>query len=101
MTLEKKAKPKKKTYVLVATIAAYLIIAVLAYSFITGFGELNQKNNELAAKQEELRIIEEINKELETITKAGDDNAFIERAARDELGYAKNDERVFVDLTKD
>ena len=39
------------------------------------------------------------NDELERVLESGSDTEIIERVARDKLGYAKPNERVFIDVT--
>lgn len=60
--------------------------------------DISAKRQELAAVdnslQEQLAANDELNREL-----ASGDQAIIERAARDELGYARPNERIFVDVS--
>ena len=61
---------------------------------------------DIAAKQKELQDLEnqleqqrQQNDELERVLESGSDQDIIERVARDKLGYAKPNERVFIDVT--
>ena len=61
---------------------------------------------DIAAKQKELQDLEnqleqqrQQNDELERVRESGSDQEIIERVARDKLGYAKPNERVFIDVT--
>ena len=61
---------------------------------------------DMAAKQKELQDLEnqleqqrQQNDELERVLESGSDQEIIERVARDKLGYAKPNERVFIDVT--
>lgn len=61
---------------------------------------------DIAAKQKELQGLEnqleqqrQQNDELERVLESGSDLEIIERVARDKLGYAKPNERVFIDVT--
>lgn len=61
---------------------------------------------DIAAKQKELQDLEnqleqqrQQNDELERVLESGNDQEIIERVARDKLGYAKPNERVFIDVT--
>ena len=65
---------------------------------------LNQVD--IAAKQQELQDLtdqveqqREQNDELNRVLESGSDLEIIERVARDKLGYAKPNERVFIDVT--
>ncbi len=61
---------------------------------------------DIAVKQKELQDLEnqleqqrQQNDELERVLESGSDQEIIERVARDKLGYAKPNERVFIDVT--
>ena len=61
---------------------------------------------DIAAKQKELQDLEtqleqqrQQYDELERVLESGSDTEIIERVARDKLGYAKPNERVFIDVT--
>ena len=61
---------------------------------------------DIVAKQKELQDLEnqleqqrQQNDELERVLESGSDQEIIERVARDKLGYAKPNERVFIDVT--
>ena len=61
---------------------------------------------DIAAKQKELQDLEaqleqqqQQNDELERVLESGSELEIIERVARDKLGYAKPNERVFIDVT--
>lgn len=61
---------------------------------------------DIAAKHKELQDLEnqleqqrQQNDELERVLESGSDQEIIERVARDKLGYAKPNERVFIDVT--
>lgn len=61
---------------------------------------------DIAAKQKELQDLEnqleqqrQQNDELERVLESGSDQEIIERVARNKLGYAKPNERVFIDVT--
>ena len=61
---------------------------------------------DIAAKQKELQDLEnqleqqrQQNDELERVLESGSDQEIIDRVARDKLGYAKPNERVFIDVT--
>ena len=61
---------------------------------------------DIAAKQKELQGLEnqleqqrQQNDELERVLESGSDLEIIERVARNKLGYAKPNERVFIDVT--
>ena len=59
---------------------------------------------EIAAKRQQLEnVTQQVeaqqaqNEELQRTTQADDEASYMERVARDKLGYARPDERVFID----
>ncbi len=78
----------------VAAASVYLLV-----SFIGGQMQVAEKQQELdllTAKVEEQTLK---NAELERMMASGDEDAYVERVAREKLGYARPDERVFVDIS--
>ena len=78
------------------------LLALAAY-LVTGM-VLNQV--EIAAKRQQLDAVQQQldaqltqNDELSRVLQSGTDEEIVERVARDQLGYAKPNERVFVDMT--
>lgn len=61
--------------------------------------QIAAKRQELAAVQAQLASQQQQNDELSRVLESGSDLEIIERVARDKLGYAKPNERVFVDVT--
>ena len=60
--------------------------------------QISSKRQELEAVQAQLESQQQ-NDELSRVLESGTDLEIIERVARDKLGYAKPNERVFVDVT--
>lgn len=91
-------KTKKRTKSIILTIA---ILAVLGYSCVSfcelqiKIGEADKKCQEIltACEKQELE-----NEELENLLNNGDKAEYIERVARDQLGYVMPDEKVFYDV---
>ena len=61
--------------------------------------QISSKRQELEAVQAQLESQQQQNDELSRVLESGTDLEIIERVARDKLGYAKPNERVFVDVT--
>ena len=78
--------------------------ALLIGGYLVAGLVLNQVD--IAAKQKELEDLQlqleqqrQQNDELSRVLESGSDLEIIERVARDKLGYAKPNERVFIDVT--
>lgn len=96
----KKNKKKKNSLagLVVKLILAGLMIS-LVVSIISGQMQVAAKQRELAEITEKLELQSETNAELERLMESGDEDAYVERVAREKLGYARPDERVFVDIS--
>lgn len=100
MTKRKEAKKGKKSF---PAFLLKLAVAAAAVYLVTTFigGQLK-----VAAKQRELEEIAarveqqaEVNRELQRMMDTDDEWAYIERVAREKLGYVRPHERVYIDLT--
>ncbi|MDL2293257.1 septum formation initiator family protein [Ruminococcaceae bacterium OttesenSCG-928-D13] len=93
-------KPEKKRFsgfifkLAVAAAAVYLVV-----SFVGGQIRVADKQRELEEINQKLEAQVEENADLQRLMESDDEDAYVERVAREKLGYAKAKERVFVDLT--
>ena len=77
------------------TLAVLVVIAVVAM-FVPQIRHYNELHRKEAALQEEIRLEEEIIKHLQHQQKLlASDPRFVEKIAREELGYSKPGETVF------
>ena len=95
-----KAKAKKNTLLRVSVIL-FLLYVVISLVQIQGSiqfaaAALPQENAALEQQNEEQRIA---NKELERILSDGTEEEYIERIAREQLGFAYPEEQVLVDIS--
>lgn len=81
---------------LVAVLAVYLV-GTLIYNQV----QITAKRQELSDVQEQITQKQQENEELKRLIGdgSGNDDAIIERAARDDLGYARPSERIFYDIS--
>lgn len=95
-TKEKKKRRFSSVFfrVAVAGVAAYLLIYI-----INGQVEVAHMQKELDAVTKEVTAQQELNAELQHMLESGDQDAYVERMAREKLGYAYPDERIFIDIT--
>lgn len=78
------------------------MICILSLSVVIS---LIQLQIDISARKQELTEInkkiseqEEENKELQRLLTLGDDKTYIERFARERLGFAYPDERIYIDM---
>ena len=71
----------------------------LAGALITTQVEIVAKRQQLENITQQVNAQTAENMELQRTLESDDENAYIERVAREKLGYALPDERVFVDMS--
>lgn len=96
MAAEGLRKKKKGLFLRILTLCVLIYVAV---SFVQLQVELSEKRGELALleKQVEDQLLE--NQELRSLLDMRQDDAYIERVARDRLDYAYPDEKVYIDIS--
>ena len=77
---------------------ALLLGGYLVVGLIVNQVEISARRQELAIVQEQLENRLAQNEELTRVLESGDELELIERVARDSLGYAKPNERVFIEV---
>lgn len=78
----------------VLLLGGYLVVGMIFNQV-----EISAKKQQLETLQQQLANQQAQNDELSRVLESGSDEELIERVARDKLGYAKPNERVFVDIT--
>ena len=82
----------------IKSIFAFIVISTLSVSLINSQFELMTKRQELdALEKQETRLIME-NKDASRLLNSETDEEYIERIARERLGYGSPDEKVFMDI---
>lgn len=89
-------KSKKKRYILLYfAIVAFAVYAI--FTLVSINSQIKEKKSELEGYQDEIKIVELKNNELEEAYEATGDSyeKLVEDKAREELDYVKDGERVF------
>lgn len=93
----KKTKKKRNIIfgVLLVLFAAYAVVTLISQQV-----QINQKQSELSELEDKIIIQEVKNGEVEQVYNSSDkeNEEYIKKIARDELGYAEPDERVFINI---
>lgn len=92
-------KTKKRKTSIILTAGLLVLVCYFVVSFIGLQSKINDEKRELAVVNEKCDAQDFENSELERILKDGNELEYIERIARDELGYAKPGERVYSDIS--
>ena len=89
---------KKKTNPIVKiclTAFTFYIVICLVDSQI----DISKKRDELESINEKIAIQKVDNKKLERIINSEEDDEYIEKLARDKLGFAYPDEKIYIDIS--
>lgn len=95
-----KAKPKKKQkHSFLLTLALLLLAGYFVISFVSAQLDIREKEKEAARIQARVEQQQQENARLQAVVDGGDEDAYIERVAREKLGYVMPDEKVYYDIT--
>ena len=95
--MEKKMNASKSRLL---KLAVCLFVAYIAYSIVAQQLEIREKNQILDTLHRQVAEQQEANLEVERLLAMTDDKDYIERLARERLGYAYPDEKVYIDSSK-
>ena len=102
MAAEKKNKQtgkKTRSTSFILTLAIIVVIGYFVISLVSLQMEKNEKAQQVAQAQATLAEKQEKNDQLKSVLEEGDDSDYIERIARDVLGYVLPGERVYYDIS--
>ena len=94
-----KTKKKTRSSSFILTLAIIAIIGYFVISLISLQMQKAEKEQQLAQAQTTLEQKKEKNDELKSLLDEEDDSAYIEKVARDVLGYVLPGERVYYDIS--
>lgn len=100
MAKRQETKKKKSTFSgFLMKLAVLAAVAYLVVTFVSGQLQVAAKQRELDEVTARVELQAEQNRELQQLMDSGDEQAYIERMAREKLRYARPQDRIFVDLT--
>ena len=97
MNRVKKEKKNSRSFFL--TLAVIAVMGYFVISLISLQIEIRDKTKEVEEAKSQYEEIQLENEELESFLADGDESAYIERIARDVLGYVLPGERVYYDIS--
>ncbi|WP_255882957.1 MULTISPECIES: septum formation initiator family protein [unclassified Ruminococcus] len=97
--IEPTKKPKKKRNIVIGTLLGFFAVYAVV-TLISQQVQINRKQSELSQLEDKILIQEVKNGEVEKVYNSDDkeNEEYIRRIAREELGYAEPDERVFINI---
>ncbi len=98
---QNEVKQKKSVLQRVLRLAVAAASVYLLVSFVSGQMQVAAKQRQLAELSTQVEEQKEKNAELTRLMDSGNEDAYIERIAREKLKYARPDERIYVDLTEE
>lgn len=84
---------------LLLRVGVFALIGYLAVTLVVSQVDIMVKRQQLSALQLSIQRQAQQNTELQRLIASGDEKAYIERIARDRLGFAAPGERVFIDIS--
>lgn len=96
-TSAKKMKTSKRSYIV--NLAIVLLICVFLIGLVSTRIEISHQKQQIAAAQQVLVQKKEENAELNELVKKENEEAYMERIARDVLGYVLPGESVYYDVS--
>lgn len=94
-----KNKEKKNSRSFILTLAIIAVMGYFVISLISLQMDIRDKQREVTEAQQVQQEKQAENEELEKFLTDGDESSYIERIARDVLGYVLPSERVYYDIS--
>lgn len=94
-----KNKEKKNSRSFILTLAIIAVMGYFVISLISLQMDIRDKQREVTKAQQVQQEKQAENEELEKFLTDGDESSYIERIARDVLGYVLPGERVYYDIS--
>ncbi|HCR44356.1 MAG TPA: septum formation initiator [Ruminococcaceae bacterium] len=94
---EIKKQKVKKSFLL--RFAIFVFAVYMVWGLVNQQIKINEKRRQLSEIKQQIQVQEIKNGEIKSaLTSDGDNSEYIERKAREDLGYAKPGERVFINI---
>ena len=88
----------KRSNILVTLVVAVVIIAICV-ALVDIFAQINEKKNQLDSLNRQINEQTQENLESQRLLAEEDEETYIEKYAREKLGFARPEERVFYSIT--
>lgn len=91
------AQKKKKTYSTILTVAFAALVCYFVIALISLQSDIKEQKEQIADINAQADAQSADNRELDNLLNDSDLDSYVERIAREELGYVFPDERVYYD----
>ena len=92
--MDKKKKTNPIVKICLTAFTFYIVICLVDSQI-----DISKKRDELESINEKIAIQKVDNKKLERIINSEEDDEYIEKLARDKLGFAYPDEKIYIDIS--
>ncbi len=96
---KKRKKAGQRSFSIIVFIAAVLLVGYFSVSIIQAQVEISRQEKAAAEIQQQIDEKTAENEDLQAALDSGDEAAYMERIARDSLGYVMPDEKVYYDTS--
>lgn len=97
--MKAKRKRKKQKHSFILSLALLLAVGYFVISFVSTQLDIREKEQEKAALEAQYAAQVAENERLQAVVDGGDESEYMERVAREKLGYVMPDEKVYYDIT--
>jgi len=97
--MAERRKKKTRLSALAVRLGLVCLMAYLVVALVSAQVDLVAKRQQLDSVTQQVQQQQTKNDELQRTLGTDDENAYVERIARDKLGYALPDERIYVDMS--
>lgn len=98
-TPKKKKAPKKQKFSFILALGLTLMAGYFVISLINVQMDIKERKEEVSALKIEYEEQVAENEQLQAVVDGGDEAEYIERIAREKLGYVMPDEKVYYNVT--
>lgn len=96
---KKKKSAGQRSFSVILFIAAILLVGYFSVSIIQAQVEISRQEQAVAQLQQQIEEKKAENEDLQKALDSGDEAEYMERVARDSLGYMMPDEKVYYDTS--
>lgn len=97
--MRKRMVMKKAKHSFILSLALLLVAGYFVIGLVQSQMDIREKQNEIAAAKAQYQQELDENERLQAVANGGDQSAYMERVAREKLGYVMPDEKVYYDIT--
>lgn len=99
--MAKRIRKRRKSHHLIFKLAVLVFVIAAVGKLVSLQVDIAQKKRELTTLETQKEQLSKENKDLQELLDSGMTDEYVEKIAREKLGYVSPHERVFVDVTQE